>query len=99
MIVDTSALTEHVVKDVVNSGFDSAGQRCSACRILCVEENVYNHTKRTLIGAMKTQQVGNPEELPTDIGPVIDTEAFENINNHIKKFDKVFQNRHKFKSR
>ncbi|MDC0393742.1 bifunctional proline dehydrogenase/L-glutamate gamma-semialdehyde dehydrogenase PutA [Candidatus Pelagibacter sp.] len=91
MIVDTSALTEHVVKDVVNSGFDSAGQRCSACRILCVEENVYDHTKHTLIGAMKTQQVGNPEELSTDIGPVIDTVAFENINNHIKKFDKVFQ--------
>ena len=80
MIVDTSALTEHVVKDVVNSGFDSAGQRCSACRILCVEENVYEHTKHTLIGAMKTQKVGNPEELSTDIGPVIDTEAFDNIN-------------------
>ena len=91
MIVDTSALTEHVVKDVINSGFDSAGQRCSACRILCVEENIYDHTKHTLIGAMKTQKVGNPEELSTDIGPLIDNEAFNNVNNHIKNFDKVFQ--------
>jgi RHH-type transcriptional regulator, proline utilization regulon repressor / proline dehydrogenase / delta 1-pyrroline-5-carboxylate dehydrogenase len=91
MIVDTSALTEHVVKDVINSGFDSAGQRCSACRILCVEENIYDHTKHTLIGAMKTQKVGNPEELSTDIGPLIDNEAFNNVSNHIKKFDKVFK--------
>ena len=91
MIVDSSALPEHVVKDVVNSGFDSAGQRCSACRILCVEENVYKKIKETLIGAMNTQNIGNPEKLSTDIGPVIDEEAYNNIKKHIDNFDNVYQ--------
>ena len=92
MIVDSSALPEHVVKDVVSSGFDSAGQRCSACRILCVEENIYEKIKDILIGAMKTQNMGDPEKLSTDIGPVIDADAQANINDHIKKFTKFFQN-------
>ena len=91
MIVDSSALPEHVVKDVVNSGFDSAGQRCSACRILCVEENVYKKIKDTLIGAMNTQNIGNPEKLSTDIGPVIDEEAYNSIKKHIDNFDNVYQ--------
>ena len=91
MIVDSSALPEHVVKDVVNSGFDSAGQRCSACRILCVEENVYKKIKETLIGAMNTQDIGNPEKLSTDIGPVIDEEAYNSIKKHIDNFDNVYQ--------
>lgn len=91
MIVDSSALPEHVVKDVVLSGFDSAGQRCSACRILCVEENVYEKIKEILIGAMKTQNMGNPEDLSTDIGPVIDKKALMNIKEHISKFNKVYQ--------
>ena len=90
MIVDSSALPEHVVKDVVSSGFDSAGQRCSACRILCVEENIYEKIKDILIGAMKTQNMGDPEKLSTDIGPVIDADAQANINDHIKKFTKFF---------
>ena len=92
MVVDSSALPEHVVKDVVSSGFDSAGQRCSACRILCVEENIYEKIKDILIGAMKTQNMGDPEKLSTDIGPVIDAEALTNINEHVKKFTKLFQN-------
>ena len=91
MIVDSSALPEHVVKDVVNSGFDSAGQRCSACRILCVEENVFKKIKETLIGAMNTQNIGNSEKLSTDIGPVIDEEAYYNIKKHIDSFDNVYQ--------
>ena len=91
MIVDSSALPEHVVKDVVNSGFDSAGLRCSACRILCVEENVYKKIKDTLIGAMNTQNIGNPEKLSTDIGPVIDEEAYNSIKKHIDNFDNVYQ--------
>lgn len=94
MIVDSSALPEHVVKDVVLSGFDSAGQRCSACRILCVEENIYKKIKEILIGAMATQSIGNPEDLSIDIGPVIDEEALINIKNHIGKFNKVYQSKH-----
>ncbi len=91
MIVDSSALPEHVVKDVVDSGFDSAGQRCSACRILCVEENIYKKIKKTLIGAMNTQDIGNPQKLSTDIGPVIDEEAYNSIKKHIGKFDDIYQ--------
>ena len=91
MIVDSSALPEHVVKDVINSGFDSAGQRCSACRILCVEENIYKKIKNILIGAMKTQHVGDPSKLSTDIGPVIDKQAYSKIKKHINSFKKVHQ--------
>ena len=91
MIVDSSALPEHVVKDVINSGFDSAGQRCSACRILCVEENIYEKIKKILIGAMKTQHVGDPSELSTDIGPVIDKQAYNKIKKHINSFKKIHQ--------
>lgn len=91
MIVDSSALPEHVVKDVINSGFDSAGQRCSACRILCVEENIYEKIKNILIGAMKTQHVGDPSELSTDIGPVIDKQAYNKIKKHINSFKKIHQ--------
>ena len=94
MIVDSSALPEHVVKDVVLSGFDSAGQRCSACRILCVEENIYEEIKEILIGAMTTQSIGDPSVLATDIGPVIDKEALTNIKTHISKFDKVYQSKY-----
>ena len=94
MIVDSSALPEHVVKDVVLSGFDSAGQRCSACRILCVEENIYEKIKEILIGAMTTQSIGDPSVLATDIGPVIDKEALTNIKTHISKFDKVYQSKY-----
>jgi RHH-type proline utilization regulon transcriptional repressor/proline dehydrogenase/delta 1-pyrroline-5-carboxylate dehydrogenase len=94
MIVDSSALPEHVVKDVVLSGFDSAGQRCSACRILCVEENIYEKIKEILIGAMTTQSIGDPSDLATDIGPVIDKEALTNIKTHISMFDKVYQSKY-----
>ena len=90
MIADSSSLPEHVIKDVLRSSFDSAGQRCSSCRILCVDENIYETIKLTLIGAMKTLTVGNPEFLSTDIGPVIDKEAYDNIKKHISNFKKVF---------
>src|SRR5471030_2291486 len=83
MIVDSSALTEQVVTDVVASAFDSAGQRCSALRVLCIQEDVADHTLQMLRGAMAECRMGNPERLSTDIGPVIDSEAQEGIEKHI----------------
>ena len=83
MIVDSSALTEQVVSDIVASAFDSAGQRCSALRLLCVQEDVADHTLKMLRGAMAECRMGNPERLSTDIGPVIDAEAKANIDEHI----------------
>src|SRR5471030_2479815 len=83
MIVDSSALTEQVVTDVVSSAFDSAGQRCSALRILCIQDDVAEHTLQMLRGAMAECRMGNPERLSTDIGPVIDSEAQEGIEKHI----------------
>ncbi|MCJ8161789.1 trifunctional transcriptional regulator/proline dehydrogenase/L-glutamate gamma-semialdehyde dehydrogenase [Acinetobacter zhairhuonensis] len=85
MIVDSSALTEQVILDVVNSAYDSAGQRCSALRILCVQEDNAESVIRMLKGAMQQLNVGNPALLKTDIGPVIDLEAQTNIQNHIQK--------------
>ncbi|MBQ0956805.1 trifunctional transcriptional regulator/proline dehydrogenase/L-glutamate gamma-semialdehyde dehydrogenase [Serratia symbiotica] len=84
MIVDSSALTEQVVSDVVASAFDSAGQRCSALRILCIQEEVADHTLQMLRGAMAEYCMGNPERLSSDIGPVIDTAAKTAIERHIQ---------------
>ncbi|MDN6860476.1 trifunctional transcriptional regulator/proline dehydrogenase/L-glutamate gamma-semialdehyde dehydrogenase [Pseudomonas sp. CAN2814] len=95
MIVDSSALAEQVVVDVVNSAFDSAGQRCSALRVLCVQEDAADRVVQMLKGAMAEYRVGAPERLHTDIGPVIDEEAKGNIDKHIQtmrdKGRKVFQ--------
>lgn len=95
MIVDSSALTEQVVTDVVASAFDSAGQRCSALRILCIQDDVAEHTLQMLRGAMAECRMGNPERLSTDIGPVIDAEAKAGIERHIQamraKGRKVYQ--------
>jgi RHH-type proline utilization regulon transcriptional repressor/proline dehydrogenase/delta 1-pyrroline-5-carboxylate dehydrogenase len=85
MIVDSSALTEQVVVDVVASAFDSAGQRCSALRVLCVQDDVADRVITMLKGAMAEYALGNPERLNTDIGPVIDEEAKGNIDRHIEK--------------
>ncbi len=84
MIVDSSALTEQVVVDVIASAFDSAGQRCSALRVLCVQEDVADRVLAMLKGAMAEYSLGNPERLNTDIGPVIDEEAKGNIERHIQ---------------
>ncbi|PKH26441.1 trifunctional transcriptional regulator/proline dehydrogenase/L-glutamate gamma-semialdehyde dehydrogenase [Enterobacterales bacterium CwR94] len=84
MIVDSSALTEQVVMDIVASAYDSAGQRCSALRLLCIQEDVAEHTLKMLRGAMAEYRMGNPGRLATDIGPVIDAEAKQNIERHIQ---------------
>ena len=83
MIVDSSALTEQVILDVVSSAYDSAGQRCSALRVLCVQEDNAESVISMLKGAMQQLRVGNPSLLKTDIGPVIDAEAQTNIQKHI----------------
>ncbi|KMV71126.1 transcriptional regulator [bacteria symbiont BFo1 of Frankliniella occidentalis] len=84
MIVDSSALTEQVVTDIVASAFDSAGQRCSALRLLCIQDDVAEHTLQMLRGAMAECRMGNPERFSTDIGPVIDAKAKSNIDEHIQ---------------
>lgn len=95
MIVDSSALAEQVVIDVVSSAFDSAGQRCSALRVLCVQDDVADRVLEMLKGAMAEYRIGSPERLHTDIGPVIDAEAKAGIEAHIaamrEKGRKVFQ--------
>ena len=83
MIVDSSALVEQVVVDVISSAFDSAGQRCSALRVLCVQEDAADRLVEMLKGAMGEYRVGSPEHLETDIGPVIDQEAKGIIDRHI----------------
>ncbi len=84
MVVDSSALAEQVVADVVTSAFDSAGQRCSALRVLAVQREAAERVLQMLIGAMREQQWGDPRELATDIGPVIDAQARAGIERHIE---------------
>ncbi|MEG3165315.1 trifunctional transcriptional regulator/proline dehydrogenase/L-glutamate gamma-semialdehyde dehydrogenase [Sphingomonas sp. PB2P19] len=83
MIVDSSALTEQVVADVIASAFDSAGQRCSALRLLCLQEDVADRTLAMLKGAMQELAVGRTDRLAVDIGPVITAEARDGIEAHI----------------
>lgn len=84
MIVDSSALAEQVVADVIASAFDSAGQRCSALRILCLQDEVADRTLTMLKGALAELRIGRTDALKVDIGPVITAEARDNINAHIK---------------
>jgi RHH-type proline utilization regulon transcriptional repressor/proline dehydrogenase/delta 1-pyrroline-5-carboxylate dehydrogenase len=83
MIVDSSALPEQVVADALSSAFDSAGQRCSALRLLCVQNDVAPEMLMMLEGAMHELSVGNPARLATDVGPVIDAEARAPLLAHI----------------
>ena len=85
LIVDSSALPEQVVQDVLTSAFDSAGQRCSALRVLFLQEDIADKTIRMLKGAMQELRVGVPDRLSTDIGPVIDREARQNLLGHIER--------------
>lgn len=85
MIVDSSALPEQVVTDVLSSGFDSAGQRCSALRVLYIQSDIADKVINMLKGAMDELQVGNPCDLATDIGPVIDARAQKTLLQHIEK--------------
>ncbi|WP_395345141.1 bifunctional proline dehydrogenase/L-glutamate gamma-semialdehyde dehydrogenase PutA [Ningiella sp. W23] len=84
MIVDSTALPEQVVDDVITSGFQSAGQRCSALRVLFVQEDIADTITEMLIGALKTLKVGDPQWLSTDVGPVIDQKALSSLEAHAK---------------
>ncbi|MEM9469036.1 MAG: bifunctional proline dehydrogenase/L-glutamate gamma-semialdehyde dehydrogenase PutA [Pseudomonadota bacterium] len=87
MIVDSSALTEQVVDDLILSSFKSAGQRCSACRILFIQDDVADKTLEMLKGAMQELVVGNPSLFSTDIGPIIDMEACANLQKHKSRLE------------
>ncbi len=84
LIVDSTALPEQVVDDVISSGFQSAGQRCSALRVLFLQEDVADDIIEMVIGAMQELEVGNPEFLHTDIGPVIDEKALAALESHVE---------------
>jgi len=84
MIVDSSALAEQVVADVIASAFDSAGQRCSALRILCLQEDVADRTLTMLKGALHELGIGRTDRLSVDVGPVITAEAKGIIEKHIE---------------
>lgn len=83
MIVDSSALIEQVVDDVIVSAFQSAGQRCSALRMLFIQEDIYKPTLEMLKEAMEALVVGDPSQLSTDVGPVIDSTAREEIEAYV----------------
>lgn len=88
MIVDSSALLEQTVDDVISSAFQSAGQRCSALRILCVQEDIADEFVSLLQGAIAVLQVGDPINMKTDIGPVIDPAAKAMILEHTQQLDR-----------
>ncbi|MCD8542491.1 MAG: aldehyde dehydrogenase family protein [Gammaproteobacteria bacterium] len=85
MIVDSSALPEQVVADVVDSAFGSAGQRCSALRVLYLQEDVADKIITMLMGAMKELRVGDPCHIATDVGPVIHAAAQAGLLAHIER--------------
>jgi RHH-type proline utilization regulon transcriptional repressor/proline dehydrogenase/delta 1-pyrroline-5-carboxylate dehydrogenase len=85
MIVDATALPEQVADDVVTSAFRSAGQRCSALRLLCVQEDVADKMIEMIVGAARELHNGDPRAIETQIGPVIDAEAEERLEAHIAR--------------
>ncbi|KPP99992.1 bifunctional proline dehydrogenase/L-glutamate gamma-semialdehyde dehydrogenase PutA [Marinobacter sp. HL-58] len=87
MIVDSTALPEQVVRDVLASSFQSAGQRCSALRMLYVQKDIADHLLEMLYGAMDELGVGDPWLLSTDVGPVIDEAARKKIVEHCDKYE------------
>jgi RHH-type proline utilization regulon transcriptional repressor/proline dehydrogenase/delta 1-pyrroline-5-carboxylate dehydrogenase len=85
MLVDSTALPEQVADAVVQSAFRSAGQRCSALRLLCVHASIADSVIEMIRGAAAELVVGDPADLATDLGPVIDAEAFEGIGRHLQR--------------
>ncbi|MDP1783277.1 MAG: L-glutamate gamma-semialdehyde dehydrogenase, partial [Hydrogenophaga sp.] len=85
MLVDSTALPEQVADAVVQSAFRSAGQRCSALRLLCVHEAITDGVIEMIEGAAKELLAGDPSDLATDLGPVIDAEAFDGITRHVQR--------------
>jgi RHH-type proline utilization regulon transcriptional repressor/proline dehydrogenase/delta 1-pyrroline-5-carboxylate dehydrogenase len=87
MLVDSTALPEQVSDAVMQSAFRSAGQRCSALRLLCVHENIADKVIAMIAGATQELVVGDPSDLATDVGPVIDREAFDGITRHLARLN------------
>ncbi len=83
MIVDSTALPEQVVADVIASSFDSAGQRCSALRVLCLQDDIADRVLHMLRGAMQELRIGNPADVRCDVGPVIDEDARVGLEAHV----------------
>ena len=89
MLVDSTALPEQVVDDVIVSAFQSAGQRCSALRVLYVQEEIADEIMRMLAGAMRTLVIGEPLDRATDIGPVIDEQARGMLERHVATMNRT----------
>src|SRR5690606_14271673 len=83
----SSALPEQVVIDSVHSAFNSAGQRCSALRVLCLQDDIAPRVLELLQGAMDELVIGDPARLPTDVGPVIDEEALSMLDAHLRRIE------------
>jgi len=90
MIVDSSALLEQAVSDIMVSAFDSAGQRCSALRCVYVQEDIADDLAAMLAGAIAELELGDPADLSTDIGPVIDQDALDALNAHVGEVGTAF---------
>lgn len=88
MLVDATALPEQVVDDVVISAFQSAGQRCSALRVLYLQDDIADKVLCMLTGAMKELRIGDPAQLQTDIGPVIDADAQAVLQRHAERMER-----------
>jgi RHH-type proline utilization regulon transcriptional repressor/proline dehydrogenase/delta 1-pyrroline-5-carboxylate dehydrogenase len=84
MIVDSSALLEQATDDIVRSAFDSSGQRCSALRVLCIQDEIYDDLLEMIKGNMQELKIGNPENLDTDIGPIINLTSQRKLNEYIE---------------
>jgi RHH-type proline utilization regulon transcriptional repressor/proline dehydrogenase/delta 1-pyrroline-5-carboxylate dehydrogenase len=89
MIVDATALPEQVVDDVVTSAYRSAGQRCSALRLLCVQTDVAPKIISMIVGAARELKIGDPRDVSVQIGPVIDADAMQRLNSHADHMAKV----------
>ena len=87
MVVDSTALSEQVTRDVLDSAFKSAGQRCSALRILLIQDECFDETVSMIKGAMLELKLGDPKYLSTDCGPVINKDAKTKLQNHIDRLN------------
>jgi RHH-type proline utilization regulon transcriptional repressor/proline dehydrogenase/delta 1-pyrroline-5-carboxylate dehydrogenase len=87
MIVDSTALPEQAVRDILASSFQSAGQRCSALRVLYIQKDVEKKVMEMLTGAMQELSIGDPWKISTDVGPVIDDEARQSISDYAKAME------------
>jgi len=96
MIVDATALPEQVIDDVITSAFRSAGQRCSALRLLCLQEDIAEPTLAMLFGAARELKVGDPRDTATHVGPVIDAEAKQKLDAWIAEMERAGRVRYRW---